>query len=400
MTAVAPAAAYLGTTGLGFLLALSGFLLGAWLRAWLPGAPALDRKALGRHLQLAGAVGVLALLMVPVVRPFEVTETGEAVVAAIQGDVPGPGNDILFDHRQVTRNLTEATRGLARDVEAGRQPRPDFVVWPENGTAVDPFADSEADQQIRSAVAAIDVPVLVAAIVDDGPGHVLNQGIVWDPQTGPGERYTKLHPVAYGEYIPYRNLWNPQFGRLSEISRDMKAGTSTEPLTIAGVSVADAICFDVAYDEVLRDQVVAGAEMLTVQTSNTMFIFTDQIEQQFAMTRLRAIETGRWLVVASPNGRSGVIAPDGTVVAAAPLRSTEVMVERVGLSTTLTPAVRMGGWPAGVLGGLSVAVVLLGAALYRRAVRRERAAAAPASPDLEPETTSAVEPEEAGSPRA
>lgn len=365
-TPLAPAAAYVGLTGLSFLVALAGFLLAAALCDWLPGAPERRPHVLRRPLLLVGTVVVLAALLVPVIRPFEVHESGSATVAAVQGDVPGPGNDILYDHRQVTRNLTEATEQLAADAEAGRIPSPDFVVWPENGTAVDPFADPRIEQQISEAVAAVGVPVLAAAIVDDGPRHILNQGIVWDPRTGPGERYTKRHPVAYGEYIPYRDLWEPQFGRLSEISRDMKAGTSTEPLTIAGVSVADAICFDVAYDEVLRDQVAAGAELLTVQTSNAMFIFTDQIDQQFAITRLRAIESGRWLVVASPNGRSGIIAPDGTVAASAPLRETAVLVERVGLSSTLTPAVRAGAWPARALGIVTLLALVWGAIAYRR----------------------------------
>ena len=71
--------------------------------------------------------------------------------------------------------------------------------------------------------------------------------------------------------------------------------------------------------------------MLTVQTSNASFIFTDQIEQQFAITRLRAIETGRWLAVASTNGLSGVIRPDGSVAAEADPQTTAVLVEEVDL---------------------------------------------------------------------
>ena len=86
-----------------------------------------------------------------------------------------------------------------------------------------------------------------------------------------------------------------------------------------------------------------------MQTSNATFIRTDQIDQQFAITRLRAIETGRWVVVASTNGISGVIAPDGTVVAAAAQRTQDVLVEPVGLVAALTPAVRLGPWPGRLL---------------------------------------------------
>jgi apolipoprotein N-acyltransferase len=176
------------------------------------------------------------------------------------------------------------------------------------------------------------------------------------------------------------------FDRLREVGRDMLSGTRREPLDVNGVKLADAICFDIAYDDGIHDQVTRGAELLTVQTSNASFIFTDQIDQQFAITRLRAIESGRWLVVAATNGITGVIAPDGTVVASADPRTTEVLVERVGLSTELTPAIRLGVWPSRVFAGLSILGVLLGGIAYRR--QREQAESPPAADDpSEPETS-------------
>ena len=363
-------------TGLSFLLALIGFLLAAGVEGWLPGATDAVRRP--RLAALGSAIVIGALLVIPAVAPYEAEETGSAVVAAVQGDVPGPGNDILYDHRQVTRNHVDATIRLADEGV-----HPDFVLWPENSTAVDPFLDSDVNGGIREAVAAIGVPVVVGGLVDDGAEHVLNQGIVWDPETGPGDRYTKHHPVAYGEYIPFRRYWDPNFGALNRISRDMKSGTRTLPLQVAGIPVADSICFDVAYDDVLRDQVDAGAELLTVQTSNASFIFTDQIEQQFAITRLRAIESGRWLVVAATNGITGVIAPDGTVVASADPRTTAVVVERVGLSTELTPATRLGAWPSRVFTGLSLLGLVLGGIAYRR--QRDHAGSdVPVSPSEAP----------------
>ena len=118
---------------------------------------------------------------------------GERTVAVVQGDVPGDGSDILLDHRQVTRNHVEATVELADRVEAGEQPAPDFVVWPENSTAVDPFSSSDINAGIDEASEAVQVPILVGAMVDAGPEHVLNQGIVWEPGTGCGR---PLHQVA------------------------------------------------------------------------------------------------------------------------------------------------------------------------------------------------------------
>lgn len=347
-TPVAKSLPWISAVGVSFLLALSGTLL-AWAVV-----------ARGRERRLAGAAlgSLVVVSLVPVVFPWESTADAEVTVAVVQGDVPGNGDDILYDFRQVTQNQVDMTTRLARDVADGSEPKPDFVLWPENSTAIDPFRDQQTNSAIRTASAAVGVPILVGAIVDGGPEHVLNQGIVWDPVTGAGDRYTKRHPVPFGEYIPGRKLFTRQFGRLAEIGRDMLSGTRKEPLVVAGVPVADSICFDVAYDDGIFDQVSRGAELMTVQTSNATFIHTDQIEQQFAITRLRAIETGRWLAVSSTNGITGVIAPDGSVVASATPRTQDVLVEKVGLESAITPAVRMGAWPGRFLIALTAVGLL------------------------------------------
>ncbi len=376
-TPAADALAYVGMSGLGFLLALSGFVL-----AWA----VLERERRPRLVAVGVLAGVCAAMVVPSLASYQLDEPDTATVAVVQGNVPPPENDILADHRQVTENHVQATVDLAAEVDAGSVPRPDFVLWPENSTAIDPFADASTNAEIRSAATAIDVPILVGAIVDAGEDHVLNQGIVWDPETGAGERYTKHHPVAFGEYMPLRPLlrsWGIEDkGQLGRISRDMLSGTNEQPLRIAGVEVADAICFDVAYDDVFYDQVENGAELLAVQTSNASFIFTDQIDQQFAITRLRAIESGKYLVVASTNGITGVIAPDGSVVASADPRTQKVLLEQVGLRPGVTPGVRAGAVagraaPAADRSGAGVA----GGDVSSRAAHRGRTGAGRTCPD-------------------
>ena len=92
--------------------------------------------------------------------------------------------------------------------------------------------------------------------------HVLNQGIVWDPVTGPGDRYTKHNPVPFGEYLPMRGLIGARtFGGLSHLSYDMVAGTRQTPLLVDRVPVADAICFDIAFDADVDPQIRNGARL-------------------------------------------------------------------------------------------------------------------------------------------
>jgi apolipoprotein N-acyltransferase len=349
---------WLGMSGVSLLIALTGATL-AWLLA------SRLRRPLAAGLAAAGLVAVTAL---PVLFSFEMTRGRTLSVAAVQADVPGDGTDVVAHHRDITRAFSESTVELA---ESGEEV--DLVVWSENSTAVDPFTDSETGQAIDRASQAIQVPILVGAMVDSPrEEEVLNQGIVWHPDIRGGDRYTKRHPVAYGEYIPFRGSIIPDtYGQLDLIGRDMARGTSVEPLRIAGARVADAICFDVSYDDVIHGQVASGGQLITVQTSNALFINTAQIDQQFEISRLRAVETGRYVVVAAINGVSGIIAPDGEVMEVADPRSRAVLVGDVTLADALTPAVILGPWTGRVVVLVTVLTSAAGLITYRRQARHD-----------------------------
>ena len=351
---------WVGATGVSFLVALTGATL-----AWMV------RE--GKAHPVGAVVAIVAALVVgsaPVLfRPESLTSSWEAsrptmTVAAVQGDVPGAGNDLLAVHEQVTENHVQATIDLAQQVRSGAVPQPDFVLWPENSTAVDPFRDAQTNSGIFRAVAAIGVPVLVGAIVDGPrPDSVLNQGLVWLPDGSTEERYTKRHPVPFGEYVPFRSqLSGLMIGRLDMIPRDMVAGTRTRPLDVAGTRVVDLICFDVAFDDSVTAQVQNGGRLVTVQTSNATFTGTSQLQQQFTISRARAMETGRTVVVASTNGISGVIGPDGTVRNQLAPRTTDIAVAQVPLIDAQTPAVRYGSLIRQVLSVAGVAAAIIATA--------------------------------------
>lgn len=363
---------WVGATGVSFLVALTGATL-----AWVVGE--------GKARPGRAVVAIVAALLVgsaPVLfRPESLTSSWEAdrptvTVAAVQGDVPGAGNDLVAVHEQVTENHVRATVDLAQQVRSGAVPQPDFVVWPENSTAVDPFRDEQTNSGISRAVAAIGVPVLVGAIVDGPrPDAVLNQGLVWLPDGSTEERYTKRHPVPFGEYVPFRSqLSGLKIGRLGMIPRDMIVGTRTRPLDIAGTRVVDLICFDVAFDDSVTAQVQNGGQMVTVQTSNATFTGTPQLQQQFTISRARAMETGRTVVVASTNGISGVIGPDGSVRTQLAPRTTDIAVAQVPLIDAPTPAVRYGSLIRQVLSlaGVTAVTAVIAAAVRCRRPRLRR----------------------------
>ena len=162
------------------------------------------------------------------------------------------------------------------------------------------------------------------------------------------------------------------------VPRDMARGTSLEPIRIGDVRVADAICFDVAYDEGIAGQVARGAELVVVQTSNAMFSRTAQLDQQFEISRLRALETGRWVVVAAINGISGVVRPDGTVVASvARPRAGGARRGRRAQHRRSPPPCAPGVWPSRLALAFLVCHTALVFVAYRRRRRGDRPSPAP-----------------------
>jgi apolipoprotein N-acyltransferase len=374
-TTLTPYAALAGAPLVTFASALLGALLAyAWLERHRPRAA------------LAALVGVALVStaggLVPVPTAGQSVAGPESVTAAVvQGNVPEPGMDFFGEREAVLRNHVEQTEKLAADVEAGLVPQPDVVIWPENSSDIDPFRDARAAALIQRAVDAIDVPVLVGAVVTSpvDPTRVRNMAIEWLPTStgtpGPSDVYIKQHPVPFGEWVPAREILASLIGRFDRVPRDFEAGDTTGVMDIDGLRLGVLICFEVAYDELSRAAVrgdgVApelegqGARILAVQTNNATYALTGQPEQQLAMSRLRAIEHGRTVLIAATSGISAIVAPDGSLSGVLPEFTAGYLVQDVVLRDSLTIADRVGAVPELLVAGLSVAV-LLGLAVRRR----------------------------------
>ncbi|HZG95602.1 MAG TPA: apolipoprotein N-acyltransferase [Mycobacteriales bacterium] len=362
--------------------ALAALLL---LRALL--ARDATRPAVIRRVGLALLATGLALGGLVV--PTPTTGTGTLTVAAIQGNVPDLGLDAFSEDMTVVRNHGQVTLALADRVDAGTAPRPDVVVWPENSTDIDPRIDPSVGAVVDDAARRLDRPVLVGAVLDRPDGRILNAGLVWDPRTGPGEIYTKQHLVPFGEYVPWRKQLAGRIQMLEHyIPRDFVAGSDSGVLDIAGARLGDVICFEVAYDDLIRDTVRAGAQIIVVQTNNATYMRggrTSQTEQQLEMSRLRAVEHGRSVVVAATSGVSALITPDGRTVARSDIFVPDALVAALPLRSALTVADRLGVWP-------EVAICLLALGAVVTSVRRRARVGVPAARGAEgpPDGTVAV----------
>jgi apolipoprotein N-acyltransferase len=348
-----------------FAVALAGGLLalaaaGALGRPRGPVVPALAVPI----LTVAGGV---AVVLVGAAVPLAAPGGREVTVAVVQGNVPRLGLDFNAQRRAVLDNHVRATLDLARRVEAGQSPRPDLVVWPENSSDIDPYLAPDGRAQIDRAARAVGVPVLVGAVLE-GPGDKLrNAGIVWDPATGPGATYVKQHPVPFAEYVPMRSFARRVSSQVDLVARDFAAGNRPGVLRVGPATVGDVICFEVAYDGLVRSTVTGGAGLLVVQTNNATFGMSAESAQQLAMVRLRAVEHGRPAVMASTTGVSATVTATGRVTAETELFTRNVLVRTLRIGEASTVATSTG--PAAEYLACGIAVVGLLAAAVRRTRR-------------------------------
>ncbi|MFJ1990760.1 apolipoprotein N-acyltransferase [Streptomyces asiaticus] len=359
-----PLAALGGAPLVTFGVALTGgALAGAALTLWrLRGAGGFSPR---RALPAAGAVAVAAAVTAAgFAVPIPTAADDSVDIAVVQGNVQQPGMDFLGRPMMILDNHAKATLNLAKDIRAGRIAKPDLVIWPENASDLDPFQYREAYARIDEAVKSIGVPVLVGALVDHPTkqGYVENQGIVWDPKRGPGASYTKQHPVPFGEYVPFRQELSKIITRLQRVPRDFYPGDHTGVLNVGPARLGDVICFEVAYDEIVRDTVNVGARAIVVQTNNATYGRSGQPEQQLVMSRLRAIEHGRPVITAATSGISAVVSPDGTIEQRTKEFTQDVLTARIPLRDGKTLADRVGATPEWVLamvGVLSCAAAIM-----------------------------------------
>jgi len=332
-----------------------------------------------------GAVVTAGLVLAGGLLPVDPTGGAPtAVVAAIQGNVPRARNlPQLLNDTEVTQNQAEATLKLAAEVKAGRAPEPDVVVWPEDAVGLDPFKYPTVYDQILSTVDGLGRPVLVGEVLQ---GPLRNAGQLWVPGRGPTSPiYVKRQLVPWGEYIPFRGITSRISSLTSLVPVDFTPGNRLVVFGVGPVRLGDVICYEVGFDNLVRSEVTAGANLLALQSNDADFELDNQLgetEQQTAMARIRAIESDRAVVYASTTGESSIIAPDGSLIAGSSIWRQAVLDARVPLVTYRTLADRVGAWPEYVIVLLTLlALAWAGAGAWgERAARaaRRREAAGPA----------------------
>ncbi|MFC9079159.1 apolipoprotein N-acyltransferase [Streptomyces sp. NPDC057062] len=368
-----PLAAVGGTPVLGFAVVLCGFGLYEIVRVAVDG-----RRGAGpwRGAAVVALISVAAPVLGAVAARSLVSdkaENGTATVAVVQGNVPRAGLEFNAQRRAVLDYHARETERLAEQVREGKVPKPDLVLWPENSSDVDPFANPDAAAVIEGAVKAIGVPISVGGVVERG-GKLYNEQILWDPDKGPVDTYDKRQVQPFGEYLPLRSLLGViNKNWTSMVRQDFSRGHKPGVFTMADAKVGLVTCYEAAFDWTVRSTVLDGAQLISVPSNNATFDRSEMTYQQLAMSRVRAVEHSRTVTVPVTSGVSAVIMPDGKITQRTGMFVAASLVQKVPLRSSETPATRLGILPEMLLVLVAAAGLGWGAVSVIRG-RRGRAA--------------------------
>lgn len=296
--------------------------------------------AFGRHYLKATllSVAVLALVGVAAVAP-KGHPTGRAIdIALVQGGGPQGTRAINTDARKVFERHLDASAQVPRDV--------DLVLWPENVVDVDTTVqDTREGRELQALARDLGAPLAVGTTETLSDTEFRNAQQVLDANGAWGDRYVKVQRVPFGEWVPFRH-WIEKVAPDTLAQRDATVSHQSGLLRTDAAPLATAISWEVFFGHRVRAAVRAGGEIVYNPTNGSTYTGTFVQTQQIASSRLRAIESGRWLVQVAPTGFSAFIAPDGEVYQRTGTREQAVEVRRgVTLRAGQTWYIRYGDLP-------------------------------------------------------
>ncbi len=278
-------------------------------------------------------------------------------VAGVQGALAA-GGDLGAANARAWETYTALTRPLAGQA--------DLIVWPESTLRALVRLNPGLRGDVQALVESLRTPLLFGAVDGDGRGGGdRNAALLVSPRPAGTEgetlqAYHKLMLVPFGEYVPAVAAWVPGWRARAELvpgaGREvMRVATDGSAAPAArGVGIGPAICVEAIVPGWFNGLVRDGAQVLVNLTDDAWFADPRVAAQHLEMTRLRAVETRRWLVRASNSGISAVIDPRGEVVASLPYGAAGTLVYEVEVRDDRTVYVRGGEWVV-VVSGLIVA---------------------------------------------
>ena len=310
------------------------------------------------HALLIAIVVVAILPIAGSIAPHGSSIGRSLTIAAVQGGGPQGTLAINTNSRDVVIRHLDATQTIAGG-SGSTDKTLDLVMWPENVIDVSSFSSSVERTEVAAQAARLNAPFLVGITEDLDNKFFTNAQVVVNPDGSLGDRYDKVRRVPFGEFVPMRGLLEAFGAPVDRIPRDAMAGHDTAILRAADTTIAVVISWEVFFAGRANEGVERGATLLVNPTNGSSYTGTILQTQQIASSRLRALETGRWLVQVSPTGFSAFVSPSGQVFDRTGVSEQHVITREVQLRSGRTIYSYLGDLPFILIMSASLIALLI-----------------------------------------
>ncbi|MDO3382911.1 apolipoprotein N-acyltransferase [Gilvimarinus algae] len=224
----------------------------------------------------------------------------------------------------------------------------DWLIWPEAAVPLTYHNALDFLNELTRQASRSQTGVITGIIYDD---HA--QRKFYNSLAGFGDAlgiYHKRRLVPFGEYVPLEDWLRGTIEFFDLPTSYIHPGPDEQSgLQVGDVSIAPTICYEVVYPSLVANSAHHRNVLLTV--SNDAW-FADSIGplQHLQMARMRALETGRYLLRSTNNGVSAIIGPKGQVLGRTEQFVSATLTGRVYPAYGDTPFMRWGSLPVVALG--------------------------------------------------
>jgi apolipoprotein N-acyltransferase len=294
-----------GVYGLSFAVMLVNCAFAAALLLW-------GRRRI--NLLISAAAAAIALQIGVLAKPGPFAPTHQAVL--VQENVP------LLDQKDWTPRYFDDTLASLAQLSVKAAPRapdgaPGLIIWPESPA---PFfiPDPRLQKWLKELAQETNSYLIVGSVdqVNDARGepHLLNSALVMGPRGNVVGRYDKIHLVPFGEYVPLQDFLFFAKKLTREVG-DYARGTERKVFDLNGARAGIFICYESVFPDEVREFSANGAQVLVNISNDQWYGETSAPWQHLQMSRMRAMENHRWVLLATNNGTTSSIDPFGRVVA-------------------------------------------------------------------------------------
>jgi apolipoprotein N-acyltransferase len=235
--------------------------------------------------------------------------------------------------------------------------QPGLIIWPESPA---PFQTN--DPLFHDAISNLAVQshawVVVGAIGVDNPATVFNAAVLVSPTGQWDGRYSKIHLVPFGEYVPFRSVFSFASGLTQAVGTFTK-GTSRAPVSAGDTKLGVFICYESIFPNEIRQLVAQGAQVLVNISNDGWYGDSGAWAQHLNQARMRAVENHRWLLRDTNTGLTASIDPYGRVVAHLERKTRAALAAPYAFTNVITFYSQHGDWFASLCAIISIGALVM-----------------------------------------